>query len=150
MNITITGHHFDLDDDLRAYAADKIRRLKKYSTNIIDAHMVTSHARAAYHTELIVLADHQRFFGEDSLPDIRASMDSAVTKVEHQIQRFKDKVQRKHKHELEPSVPHKTSLEEVDEEIDFEELDAELEAEAETEIEAELGTDLEDAEPRYE
>jgi putative sigma-54 modulation protein len=150
MKITITGHHFNLDDDLRAYATERIERLSKHSMNIIDAHAVVGHVRAAYHTELILRADHQRFFGEDTLPDARASIDSAVEKVERQIQRFKEKVQRKHKHELEPAAPRTASLEEPEEEVDFEELDTELEAEAEAEFEAELGTDLEDAEPRDE
>jgi len=90
MKITITGHHFDLDDALRAYATEKLGKLTKFSTNIVDAHAVVSHTRGAYHTEVILRADHQRFFGEDSLPDARASVDSAVEKVERQIQRFKE------------------------------------------------------------
>jgi putative sigma-54 modulation protein len=146
MKITITGHHFDLDDSLRAYATEKIEKLQKFTMNIVDAHVVVDHVRAAYQTEVIVRADHQRFFGEDTLPDARASIDSAVEKVERQIQRFKEKVQRKHKHELEPSA----QFEEPEEDVDFEELDAELEAEAEVELEAELGADYKNEELRSE
>ena len=150
MKITITGHQFSLDDTLRGYATEKIEKLTKYSTNVVDAHVVMSHTRGAYRTEVIVRADHQRFFGEDSLPDARASIDSAIMKVEHQIQRFKERVQRKHKHELEPALPGTASLEEPEEGVDSEELDAELEAEAESEIESELGTEIGPDEPRNE
>ncbi|MBN1917580.1 MAG: ribosome-associated translation inhibitor RaiA [Verrucomicrobia bacterium] len=150
MKTTITGHHFDLDDDLRAYATERIERLQKFTMNIVDAHLVVDHVRAAYKAEVIVRADHQRFFGEDSLPDARASVDSAIAKVERQLQRFKEKVQRKHKHELDPSAPQIALGEETDEEVDFEELDAELEVEAEVELEAELGTDFGNSEPRDE
>jgi putative sigma-54 modulation protein len=105
MQITITSRNMDLQDDLRLYATQRIQTLKKYSANIIKARAVLGHNRGAYHTELILRADHHRFFGEVKLPDARASVDSAVEKVERQLQRFKDKVQRKHKHELEPGRP---------------------------------------------
>lgn len=101
MQITITGRHVDLDEDLRDYALEKIKRLKKYSTNIIKVRAVLGQNREQYHTEVILRADHHRFFGEEKLPDARSSIDSAVDKIERQLERFKKKVQRKHKHELE-------------------------------------------------
>jgi putative sigma-54 modulation protein len=132
MKITITGHHFELDDDLRAYATERIERLAKHSANIVDAHTVIGRVRGAYHTEVILRADHHRFFGESNLPDARASIDTAIEKVERQLQRFKEKVQRKHKHELEPSASHAAPLtaeeyEGEDFEFEYEELEAEEE-----------------------
>jgi putative sigma-54 modulation protein len=105
MQITITGRHVDLDDDLRDYALEKIKRLKKYSANIIKVRAVLGQNREQYHTEVILRADHHRFFGEEKLPDPRSSIDSALDKIERQLERFKKKVQRKHKHELEPNAP---------------------------------------------
>ena len=102
MQITITGRHVELQDDLRDYATEKIKGLKKYSPNIIKVRAVLGRDRDAYHAEVILRADHHRFFGEEKVSDPRASIDSAVDKVERQLRRFKKKVQRKHKHELEP------------------------------------------------
>ena len=132
MNITITGHHFHLDDDLRAYATERIERVTKYSSNVIDAHVIIGRIRGAHHSEVILRADHHRFFGECSVPDARASVDAAVDKVERQLQRFKEKVQRKHKHELEPSVSRTAPLaaedyEGEDFEFEYDELEAEEE-----------------------
>ncbi len=117
MQITMTGRHVDLDDDLREYATEKLKRLKKYCSNIITVRAVLGQNRQTYHAELILRADHHRFFGEAELPDARASIDVAVDKIERQLRRFKKKVQRKHKHELEPPA----SIEPViDEEGEFE------------------------------
>ena len=133
MQITMTGRNMDLQDDLRQYTTQKIETLKKYSANIIKARVVLGHNRGAYHTELILRADHHRFFGEDKLPDARASLDSAVDKVERQLQRFKKKVQRKHKHELEPSrAPFEPVIDEEGEfeyesELEYEQREAESE-----------------------
>jgi len=117
MQITMTGRHVDLAEDLRDYATERLSRLKKYSNNIIKVRAVLGQNRETYHAELILRADHHRFFGEAKLPDPRASIDVAVDKIERQLSRFKKKIQRKHKHELEPAA----SIEPViDEEGEFE------------------------------
>jgi putative sigma-54 modulation protein len=125
MKITVTGHHVEMDDSLRAYATERIEKLGKYSANVVDARAVIEHARGAYRAEVILRADHHRFFGECSLPDARASIDSAVDKVEHQLQRFKEKVQRKHKHEIGPSGALAVPL--ADEEYEGEDFEFEYE-----------------------
>lgn len=126
MHITITGRNVELQDDLRDYATEKIQGLSKYSSNIIKAHAVLGRDRGSYHTELILSADHHRFFAEDSLPDARASIDSAVEKVERQLHRFKEKIQRKHKHELTPMAPIEPVIDEEGE-FEYEELEPEEE-----------------------
>jgi len=118
MKITMTGRHVDLDEDLRQYATEKLTRLKKYSNNIITVRAVLGQNRETYHAELILHADHHRFFGEAELPDAWASIDLAVEKVERQLSRFKKKIQRKHKHELEP--PRGPIEPVIDEEGEFE------------------------------
>lgn len=131
MQITITGRKLELEDDLREYVTEKIRCLKKYSPNIIKVHIVLGHGRGNYHTELILRADHHRFFGEDKLPDARASIDSAIEKVERQLQRFREKVQRKHKHELEPAPAPVEPVVDDEGEFEYEEFEPSNEALAE-------------------
>ena len=128
MQITIRGRNVDLGEDLRAYTAERIKRLKKYSPNIIKVRVILGQVRKNYHMELILRADHHRFFGEEMLPDARASIDGAVDKVEVQLRRFKEKVQRKHKHELEPA-PRIEPV--VDEEGEFEYAEYDLDEEGE-------------------
>ena len=118
MQITMTGRHVDLDSDLREYATEKLKRLKKYSNNIITVRAVLGQNRETYHAELILRADHHRFFGEAQLPDARASIDVAIDKIERQLRRFKKKIQRKHKHELEPARAPIEPI--IDEEGEFE------------------------------
>jgi putative sigma-54 modulation protein len=130
MQITLTGRNIDIQDDLREYATSKLERLKKYSANIIKIRVVLGHAASnQYHAEVVLRADHHRFFGEEHLPDPRASIDSAVEKVESQLRRFKEKVQRKHKHELEPPPARIEPV--IDEEGEFEYEEPEAEAPAE-------------------
>ena len=124
MQITITGRHVDLDDSLRDYALEKIKRLKKYSSSIVKVRAVLGQNREDYHTEVILRAHHHRFFGEEKLPDARASIDSAIDKLERQLRRFKDKVQRKHKHELEPTAPIEPVIDEEGE-FEYEEFEPE-------------------------
>jgi len=125
MQITMTGRNVELEDDLREYATDRINRLKKYSPNIIKVRAVLGHVRGAYLTELILRADHHRFFGEAKLPGARASIDSAVEKVERQLRRFREKVQRKHKHELEHAPVITEPIVDDEGEFEFEESEPE-------------------------
>ena len=125
MQITITDRNIELEDDLREYATEKVNRLKKYSPNIVKVRAVLGHVRGAYHTELILRADHHRFFGEARLPDARASIDSAADKVERQLRRFREKVQRKHKHELEPPPVITEPIVDDEGEFEYEEFEPE-------------------------
>lgn len=130
MQITFTGRHVELEDDLRQYATEKIERLKRYSPNIIKVRAVLGRNRGAYHAEVILRAEHHRFFGEEMLSDPRASIDSALDKVERQLRRFKEKVQRKHKHELEPPPVIEPVFDEEGE-FEYEEFEPEEEVPAE-------------------
>ena len=102
MQITVTGRHTELADDVKTYVIKKVERLEKYSSRIIEGRVVVDQNRAQYRVEVIVLADHLRYYGESKGSDLRASVDEALAKLHRQMRSHKEKIKRKHKRTREP------------------------------------------------
>jgi putative sigma-54 modulation protein len=53
MNIIITGRHLDLTDNLKQYAEGKIKKFRKYLTNITEASIILSVEKYRHKAEVL-------------------------------------------------------------------------------------------------
>lgn len=92
MKLQITTRHFEMTPDLRAYADERVRRIKRYFDHIIDVNMVLrteKHRQVAevnLHTSVIDLA------GTAEAADMRMAVDQAVERIEAQLKRHKGRL----------------------------------------------------------
>ncbi len=96
MQITVTFRHVDPTPPLKAYAEEKLARVKKYLRRPVDAHVILSVAKERHAAEITLKADHVTMFAQETTHDLYSAIDLAIDKLEHQAQRLHEK-RRHHK-----------------------------------------------------
>jgi len=116
--ISVTGRHFDINNDLKTYIVKKLEGLSKYSSKIIEARAIIEYARGIHRVELVVAADHSKYYGECDDADIRGAIDKAIKKMEAQLRSHKEKVKNRHRKTERAPTAGEEMPEEIDEIID--------------------------------
>jgi len=96
MKIDIRAIHFELSDEDRNYAAEKIGHLEKYYKNIISAEIHIKcdhedHSGNTYDISVSLKIPGKDLFSEESGRDIRTIIDGLETELVRQISRVKEK-----------------------------------------------------------
>jgi putative sigma-54 modulation protein len=96
MRIAVTFRHVPPTPALRAYAEEKLERVRKYLRRPTDAHVILSVAKERHVAEITLQADHVTMFAQEETHDLYSAIDLALDKLEHQAQKLKTK-RRSHK-----------------------------------------------------
>lgn len=105
VQISVTGRHVELTDDIRAYTEEKAGKLHRYYDRIHEIEVIFGHESELFTAEMIVRADRkQTFVAKESGPDSFGLIDIVVDKLERQIKKHKEK-NRNHKHDGKPEIP---------------------------------------------
>ncbi len=99
MKITVIGRHLQLDDNIRSYAEKKMHKSETYHHNIIEAHMILSAEKHRRIAEITFNAKGIRFHAQDETENLYAAIDGAMEKVDTQIRRHKEKLNKLRKHQ---------------------------------------------------
>jgi putative sigma-54 modulation protein len=91
MNITTTARHYQLTPALKEYAESKVKQLKKYFDNIVNAHIIFELEKYRHAVEVTIHVNGKDFNGREVSEDMYASVDRVVEKLEVQIQKYKGK-----------------------------------------------------------
>ena len=118
MIISVTGRHFDINNDLKTYIVKKLEGLSKYSSKIIESKAIIEYTRGIHRVELVVAADHSKYYGDCEDADIRAAVDKAIKKMESQLRSHKEKVKNKHRKPKHVPIAGEEMVDEIDEIID--------------------------------
>lgn len=100
MKINIRAVHFELTDDVRDYAADKVGKLDTYYKNIVMADIAIenheSEAKEAHHyiSKVKLSLPGKDIFAEGTGADEFASLDNVEEKLKVQIEKLKGKQNR--------------------------------------------------------
>jgi ribosome hibernation promoting factor len=104
MNVTVTFRHVDPTPALRAYAEEKLERVKKYLRRPVDAHVILSVSKERHVAEITLKADHVTMVAQEETHDLYSAIDLALDKLEHQAQKLKTKRRDHHRGEEHPEV----------------------------------------------
>src|SRR6058998_503577 len=96
MQITVTFRHVEPTPPLKAYAEEKLQRVRKYLHRPVEAHVILSVSKERHVAEITLKADHVTMFAEETTHDLYSAIDLAVDKLEHQAQRLHER-RRHHK-----------------------------------------------------
>lgn len=109
MNVQITARHFELGSDLKEYVETRVQDFKKHFNQIIDVLVVLNIEKHRHLAEITLHASGSTFSSKTVSDDMYISIDQAVTKIERQLQKYKEKLkhhkERKHMGEIFVSVP---------------------------------------------
>jgi putative sigma-54 modulation protein len=93
MQISVTFRHVEPTSALRAYAEEKLGRVRKYLRRPVDAHVILSVSKERHVAEISLKADHVTMFAQEETHDLYSAIDLALDKLEHQAQKLKAKRQ---------------------------------------------------------
>lgn len=99
MNIKITGRNIDVTDAIKDYVEKRLERLEKFEGNNTDVNVVCSVEREDQIVEMQVSHDGDFIRIEEKNPDLYASIDLAIDKVERQMRKGKEKRNDRNKQE---------------------------------------------------
>ena len=89
MRINFTFRNVDTSERLKQYASDKVGKLQKYLRAPLDAEITVSKERHLHRVDINLHADGQRFVGHIEDPDLYASVDLVLDKIDRQVRSTK-------------------------------------------------------------
>lgn len=98
VQITVTGRHVDVPDDVRDYASEKAEKLLRFYDRIQSIKVVVDSEGDEMAVEMIVNAGaRNEFVCSEVGPDVFALIDLTVSKLERQLTKHKEMLRnRKH------------------------------------------------------
>lgn len=94
MNVTVTGRHMEMTDALKAYIQNGLEKVASHFDKTFDADVVLDVEKHRHIAEVNVHANGVRIHSKEASNDMYASVDAAMAKLEKQIRKFKDRINR--------------------------------------------------------
>lgn len=94
MNITVTGRHMEMTDALKAYIQNGLAKVEAHFDKAFDADVVLDVEKHRHIAEVNLHANGVRIHSKEASNDMYASLDAAMSKIEKQIRKFKDRINR--------------------------------------------------------
>ena len=94
MRISITGRHMEMTEALRAYIENGLGKIGSHFDKVIEADVVLDVEKRRHIAEVNLHANGVRIHGKEASPDMYASVDAVLTKLEKQIRKYKDRINR--------------------------------------------------------
>jgi putative sigma-54 modulation protein len=100
VQIEISTRHGGLESEQQRYLHDKAEKLLKYFGRLMAIEVAVNHGKQGWDVEILVSAEHKHdFVAREVGSTPEAAMDRCVHKIEHQLRRYKERVQH-HKGEV--------------------------------------------------
>jgi putative sigma-54 modulation protein len=95
MEVVVRGKNLEVTDLVRDYVTRKLAKLERFFHNILDTVVHFYLERGLVKVEVTMSASGIVIRGESSGPDWRTAFDAVIDKLERQIKRHKEKLQKK-------------------------------------------------------
>ena len=92
MQISLTGHHVDLTDSLRAYVDSKFERLERHFDHVTNVHVILSIEKLAQKAEANMHVSGAEIYADATHEDMYAAIDALVDKLDRQLIKHKEKM----------------------------------------------------------
>lgn len=125
--VNVTGRHMQVTEGMKQHAINKLAKLDRLGARIIEVSVTMDIQKLDHRVDIMVKYGHTIVKSHASSTDMYISIDKAVDKLQHQIGRYKSKIQDHHaKGHPVVAVPMKVYGIQLDEIID---INDEIEAE---------------------
>lgn len=94
MNLRISGRHLEVTDALKSYIENALGKVTGHFDKVIDADVILTVEKHRQIAEVNLHANGVRINGRETSPDMYASVDAVIEKVERQVRKFKDRINR--------------------------------------------------------
>lgn len=135
-NITITGRHVAVTEAMKNYAWEKISKLERFHTHIIDVQITLDIQKIEHICTIILKWNHFKVKVQASSSDMYVSIDKAMERMQSKLRRWKKRIQMHHRKGVSVIDMQVNVLQRPFDEI--EEFNEEIEGEKRKEMEAAL------------
>lgn len=94
MQINLTGHHVEVTESLHDYVHSKFSKLERHFEHINNVHVVLNVEKLQQIAEATLHLNGGEVFAQSSHEDMYAAIDSMVSKLDRQVIKHKEKLQR--------------------------------------------------------
>lgn len=91
MQLIVTGRHVSVTGAMKQYAREKLGRIMTERPHLNETHMIMDVQKYRHLVEITVRGKGLELFCRGETPDMYASIDSAVAKLERQLRRYKER-----------------------------------------------------------
>jgi putative sigma-54 modulation protein len=91
MQVTVTGHHLEVTEALKAHIDAKFKKLARHFDKVTDVHVILSVEKLMQKAEATLHLSGANLFAEDHQEDMYAAIDEMVDKLDRQITKHKEK-----------------------------------------------------------
>ena len=95
MAIIVRGKNLDITPALKDYVEKRVKKVTKYFDKTGDISVILKVEKGRHQVEVTVPVDGILLRGEESTPDMYASIDQVMDKIEKQIEKHKTKIAKK-------------------------------------------------------
>lgn len=118
MEVKITGRHMEMSDALRSYIENALNKLTHHFDKIIHADVILDVEKHRHICEININANGLRIHSKEASPDMYASVDAVIEKLDRQIRKFKDKLKNHKPRHVDESRKYKHVILEVKDEAE--------------------------------
>jgi putative sigma-54 modulation protein len=95
VDVTFRSPHQELSEAEKAYVQRKLHKLARFFHKIWALEVTYELVRGQHRVSVLVDADGQKFHYDDTGHEFRAAVDAVVQKLEHQLARYKERLQKR-------------------------------------------------------
>ena len=95
MEMTFSSRHGDLPDALKEYARQEVEGLSRYFERLVEADITLDQEGHRNIAEVRIHSSNDTHFASSEAEDMRSAIDGTVAKLKRQLQRHKDKLNRR-------------------------------------------------------
>jgi putative sigma-54 modulation protein len=99
MQMNITGHQVEVTPAIRAYAEEKMARIKKHFDHHLDVHMILSVDKLEQKAEATLHTAGRNHFADATAADMYAAIDLLTDKLDRVVVKLKEKMKDHHRGE---------------------------------------------------
>ena len=91
MQVSVTFRHMDSQESLKEYASHRVKRVKKYMDNPLEAQVILSVEKFRHIAEVTINGNGITIHGEESTADMFSAIDLVMDKIESQARKYSKK-----------------------------------------------------------
>src|SRR5438477_347638 len=90
--VQIVGRHVQVTDAMKQYALEKLSKIERFHSHIMDVHIVMDIVHLEHMVTVIVHFNHFKVKAHASSNDMYASIDLAMERLQSQFRRWKERI----------------------------------------------------------
>lgn len=106
MQLTVTGRHISVTNAVKVYIRDKLQHIidKHLLTRITKAHIIMNVEKYRHVVEVELHGPQINIYGKAVSPDMYASVDKVMDKIERQLVKYKEKYDKRKRFKTRRSI----------------------------------------------